>query len=148
MMGPMRYGMQIRVLCGLLCAACATNPQATSKDPITESDTRDTGTPISKNLSAAPSQRPGADLVFEGKLIELKPTLNPGSRIRWIVKMRVDRVVSGRFSGDTFSFGVHSPAKSNLVLGGTYEVRATAVPGGYEVDELQWGARSAPPSSP
>ena len=107
--------------------------------PVTEPKMSDTDAHARPSPPAAPSQDQGADLVFVGKLTELTPVSMPGTRIRWTVKMAVKKVVSGRFSGDTFSFGVHSPTKSGLVVGGAYEVRATETPEGYVVDELQWG---------
>jgi hypothetical protein len=56
----------------------------------------------------------------------------------WLVTVVVEKVVSGEFSGSTFSFAVHSPAMSGLEVGRFYTVRAEWNGSGYVVDPLQW----------
>jgi len=70
-------------------------------------------------------------------------------RRRWAVRAHVDRVVSGTFSGDTFTFTVHSPAQSGLRVGRAYTIKATWTIEGYVVDEstLQAAAVRAKPSA-
>jgi hypothetical protein len=76
------------------------------------------------------------DLVLIGTITRLYPFSAPATvRRRWAVRMRVDRVVSGTFSGDTFTFTVHSPAQSGLRVGRAYTINATWTVEGYVVDE-------------
>ncbi|MFT3775046.1 MAG: hypothetical protein QM820_57595 [Minicystis sp.] len=56
----------------------------------------------------------------------------------WIVTVKVEKVLSGSFSGESFSFRIHSPAKSGLSKGHSYTIEAKWVGDGYAVDELQW----------
>ena len=64
---------------------------------------------------------------------ELKP---------WIVRMEVQKVVSGDFSGGWFEFAVHSPSRSGLEEGHSYTIKAVWSGKGYEVDENQWRRRT------
>ena len=76
------------------------------------------------------------DLVFIGTITKIYPFSAPASvRRRWTVRTHVDRVVSGTFSGDTFTFTVHSPAQSGLRVGRAYTIKATWTTDGYVVDE-------------
>ncbi len=77
-----------------------------------------------------------APLILHGTIETIAPSSN-GHR-RWIVTLRVDAVVEGVFAGDTFSFSIHSPARSGLATGQSRLVRALPVSGGYTVDEFQW----------
>ena len=89
------------------------------------------------------------DLVFIGTITKIYPFSAPANmRRRWAVRAHVDRVVSGTFSGDTFTFTVHSPTLSGLQVGGTHTIKAKWIDKGYVVDELQWmktnGGRTRP----
>ena len=76
------------------------------------------------------------DLVFVGTITRLSPLSAPATvRRKWAVQAHVNRVVSGTFSGDTFTFTVHSPAQSGLRVGRAYTVKANWVNEGYLVDE-------------
>ena len=76
------------------------------------------------------------DLVFIGTITKIYPFSAPAAvRRRWAVRAHVDRVVSGTFSGDTFTFTVHSPAQSGLRVGRAYTIKATWMNEGYVVDE-------------
>jgi len=103
--------------------------------------------PALPDEAAAPAA-PGAardDLVFRGTVTTLQPAPVAGSNAGWIVTMHVQQVRAGKFSGDEFSFRVHSPAQSGLRPGEIYTVRATATrDGGYRVDPLQWLNRMPP----
>jgi hypothetical protein len=57
---------------------------------------------------------------------------------RWVVTTRVNKILSGSFTGSQFSFAIHSPSKSGLVVGKEYSIRATRTPEGYLVDDYQW----------
>jgi hypothetical protein len=87
------------------------------------------------------SAPPGhGDLQYEGTVTAIDNAPLPQSRLNWVVRTRVDRVLSGTFTGVTFDFRVHSPALSGLEVGRRYVIRAKAVPDGYVVDEHQWRA--------
>jgi|SRR6267142_2338549 len=76
------------------------------------------------------------DLVFIGTITKIYPFSAPTTvRRRWAVRAHVDRVVSGTFSGDTFTFTVHSPTQSGLQVGGTHTIKAKWIDKGYVVDE-------------
>lgn len=80
---------------------------------------------------------PPTVLVFRGTVIKITgPTadfLQP-----WVITTRVDKVLSGSFSGRQFQFSVHSPSQSGLNVGKQYTIRATRTKAGYSVSELQW----------
>ena len=78
------------------------------------------------------------DLEFIGTVMKIYPLASIRSRKNWPVVTHVDRIVSGDFSGKTFSFGIHSPALSGLQVGRTYTIKATWTDKGYVVDERQW----------
>src|SRR6266567_7935653 len=66
------------------------------------------------------------DLVLIGTITRIYPFSAPATvQRRWAVRAHVDRVVSGTFSGDTFTFTVHSPAQSGLRVGRAYTIKAT-----------------------
>jgi hypothetical protein len=76
------------------------------------------------------------DLVIIGTITKIYPFSAPETvRRRWAVRAHVDRVVSGTFSGDAFTFTVHSPAQSGLRVGRSYIIKATKTVEGYVVDE-------------
>jgi hypothetical protein len=84
------------------------------------------------------------DLVFIGTITKIYPFSAPATvRRRWAVRAHVDRVVSGTFSGDTFTFTVHSPAQSGLRVGRAYTIKATWTDKGYVVDESNLRTASA-----
>jgi len=85
------------------------------------------------------------DLIFRGTVTTLQPAPEAGSNASWIVTLRVQQVRAGKFSGEEFSFRVHSPAQSGLRPGEIYTVRASATrDGSYRVDPRQW-LDQAPP---
>src|SRR5438046_2289978 len=89
------------------------------------------------------------DLVFIGTVRKIYPFSAPATvRRRWAVRAHVDRLLSGTFSADTFTFTVHSPTLSGLQVGGAYTIKAKWIDKGYVVDELQWmktnGGRTRP----
>jgi len=91
-------------------------------------------------ISANAASPPGKDLVLVGKVTSLK--LGGGDEIkRWIVTVKVEKVVTGDFSGPTLQFAVHSPAHSGLEKGRSYTIEAIWAGAGYTVDELQWMKR-------
>ncbi|HEV7747671.1 MAG TPA: hypothetical protein VGO56_21910 [Pyrinomonadaceae bacterium] len=82
------------------------------------------------------------DLVLIGTVKEIQPRPTARSRKNWLVVVNVDRVVSGEFSGTTFTFAVHSPARAGLEVGRSYTVTATRTASGYVVDELHGFTRN------
>ena len=78
------------------------------------------------------------DLVFLGTVqkIEISPLENILDN--HIVICRVDKVLSGDFSGEVFSFRVHSPSQSGLEVGKQYTIVATRTAEGFDVDQFQW----------
>jgi hypothetical protein len=77
------------------------------------------------------------DLVFVGTIARTY-RLGSGSLKDWAVVARVDKIVSGKFSGVTFTFAIHSPARSGLEAGRAYTIKARRATDGYTVDKLQW----------
>ncbi len=59
----------------------------------------------------------GDELVFMGTVEKLESAPLEQSNLDWVVRCRVDRIVSGEFSGKAFSFRVHSSSKSGLEVG-------------------------------
>ena len=66
-----------------------------------------------QSIAAAPSET----LVFEGTVTSITTIDHPLTR--WLVTMKVTKVISGEFSGSTFQFAVHSPAQPGLEKGHT-----------------------------
>ena len=107
-------------ICLVLLVASLTVAQS----PFTLAQTQSSSTDLPK------------DLVFIGTVRKIYPFSAPATlRRRWAVRAHVDRVVSGTFSGDTFTFTVHSPAQSGLRVGRAYTINATWTIEGYVVDE-------------
>src|SRR5687767_11493259 len=77
-----------------------------------------------------------SDLVLTGTVTKTYPVAASRSLRRWAVVVRVARVVSGEFSGATFTFTIHSPARAGLRVGRTYTIKATPTGAGYVVDEF------------
>ncbi|SRR6266404_345817 len=76
------------------------------------------------------------DLVLIGTVTKIYPFASPIVRRSWAVRAHVDRVVSGTFSGKTFTVTVHSPATAGLRVGRTYSIKATWTIEGYVVNEF------------
>ena len=66
--------------------------------------------------------------------IETAPLKN--SRLNWLVIVEPERVISGQFTGRSFSFRVHSPSKARLVVGKRFRIRAIMQNGYYSAKEL------------
>ena len=78
------------------------------------------------------------DLVFIGTVDEIENAPLDYSLANWIVTFRVEKVITGSFSGKTFSFRVHSPSQSGLTVGSMYTVAAEKTDEGYKIDQYQW----------
>jgi hypothetical protein len=77
-------------------------------------------------------------LTFLGTVTRIEIADTGDSLKKWVVTTRVDKVLSGVFSGSQFSFAIHSPAQSGLEVGKQYRIRATRTRDGYFVDQNQW----------
>ena len=78
-------------------------------------------------------QAQNKDIVLVGTVTEIYPVA--GLLKRWAVSVHVDRVVSGEFSGTTFTFTIHSPSLAGLQVGRAYVINARWADKGYVVDE-------------
>lgn len=92
----------------------------------------------SLNVGTNAKLKKARDLVLVGTVREIHSRSGACSLKNWIVVVDVARIVSGEFSGTTFSFAIHSPARAGLQVGQSYTVKATWIGAGYLVDELQW----------
>jgi hypothetical protein len=86
----------------------------------------------------------GTILVFTGTVIDIQVSPLRQSTLNWVVTMRVDQISQGEFSGSQFSFRIHSPTQSGLIMGQTYRVEAKRTSEGYTVDQNQWTKQIAP----
>lgn len=77
-------------------------------------------------------------LVFVGTVSRIYPIRPTRSRRNWAVVAEVNRLVSGEFSGRTFTFTVHSPARIGLRVGMTYRFEAAWSNGKYVVNDRKW----------
>jgi len=59
----------------------------------------------------------------------------------WGVTVHVESVESGTYSQPEFTFSVHSPSVSGLLIGERYTIVATASKVGFNVEESQWVTR-------
>jgi hypothetical protein len=112
----------MKLLCTFLILLVASLPAAPSPTSPAHMQSSTTDTP--------------RDLVFIGTITKIYPFSTPATaRRRWAIRTHVDRVISGSFSGDTFTFSVHSPSQSGLQVGRAYTIKATWTGDGYVVDE-------------
>lgn len=73
--------------------------------------------------------RTEADLRLVGTVTAIGFRRPPDPVHRWVVTVRVERVLAGSFDGDTFSFVVHSPSQERLREGGRYVIEADRTSG-------------------
>jgi hypothetical protein len=77
-------------------------------------------------------------LELTGKVIAIFPVrAKPPSMRNWAVKVRVESVEVGEFSGHEFTFSIHSPAVAGLAVGGCCAIEATWTEQGYEVNNTR-----------
>jgi hypothetical protein len=88
---------------------CATRPDATADAG------RDEASPT--------------DLQFVGTVVRLGLRKEFDPTYKWVVVMRVERVVEGAYDGDKFAFVVHSPSQQGLREGARYEIHAVRTSG-------------------
>ena len=93
------------------------------------------------NVGSASTSSPAAtsEVLLSGTVIGIEAGKTADPRKRWLVTMKIERVVSGHYPEPELRFAIHSPVKSGLISGKTYTVRATrSEGGGYDVDQYQW----------
>jgi hypothetical protein len=66
----------------------------------------------------------GKDVVLRGTVGEIRPAQGRHPHLKWMVTLQVESVVAGNFTGATLSFGIHSPVKAGIAVGGRLEVHA------------------------
>src|SRR5262245_59600304 len=105
-------------------SSVASPPASSSADTTSLSAATASAAPLSSGRAPAPASS-GPDLTFLGTVtrIEIADTGDP--RKEWVVTTKVDKVLSGSFTGSQFSFAIHSPSKSGLAVGKQYSIQAT-----------------------
>jgi hypothetical protein len=78
-------------------------------------------------------------LVIRGVVTAIFPT--NALDVAWGIKVRVETVEKGIYNQPDFTFSVHSPAMSGLVVGEHYTIVALASKKGYRIDDSQWRDR-------
>jgi len=73
-------------------------------------------------------------LTFLGTIISIENSPIVNSDLNWIITVNVEKVISGSFSGNTFQFRVHSPARSALEIGRQYRMEFVLTQNGYIAD--------------
>jgi N-carbamoylputrescine amidase len=96
--------------------------------------------PASQRSKTTDAKSESMDLTFLGTVTSIEISRAEDRLNNWVVTTRVDKIVSGDFSGEQFSFRVHSPSLSGLVVGKQYQIRAAQASEGYTVDQYQWRA--------
>ena len=91
-------------------------------------------TQVSSNPSAT-------QIVIRGVVTEIFPTGTTEATSGWGVTIHVESVESGTYSQPEFTFSVHSPSVSGLLIGERYTIVATASKVGFNVAESQWVTR-------
>ena len=82
------------------------------------------------------------DLIFLGTIEKLYISPLENSRVNWVVQCRIDKIITGKSEGKSFSFRIHSPSQSGLEIGKQYKVEAKWAGDSYTVDEYQWAERA------
>jgi len=89
--------------------------------------------------AAAGAVRPAADLVMRVRVERIFINRLPRSRLNHVVKTKVLEVLRGAFSGKTFDFRLHSPARAGIKAGSVVFIGARKVGSGYIVDDTSIG---------
>ncbi|MEO8672790.1 MAG: hypothetical protein ABI411_15840 [Tahibacter sp.] len=76
------------------------------------------------------------DVIYVGTVSALTASALGQSEQNWTVVTDVQTVESGSFTGRTFSFRVHSPARAGLVVGRRYRFHAARRGDGYVIDDM------------
>jgi hypothetical protein len=119
--------VRLALTCTLI-AACAHHAEARTDDAGT----------------MASARSPTDEVVLSAIVSSIENAPTGDRRRRWLVTMKVQKVLSGRFTEPVLVFPVHSPVMLGLEVGKTYTIRATRKGNGYEVHEFQT-LRTSPP---
>ena len=79
---------------------------------------------------------PNRDLTLVGLVTAMKPGAAEPSK-QSLVTVKVQELVSGEFSGETFQFAVRGPARTALKEGKSYTIEAVWTGDGYLVDHVR-----------
>jgi micrococcal nuclease len=89
--------------------------------------------------AAAGATRPAADLVLQVRVKRVFINRLPRSQLHHVVKTKVLAVLRGAFTGKTFDFRVHSPARAGIGAGSVVFIGARKVGDGYIVPDSSIG---------
>lgn len=77
------------------------------------------------------------EIMLGGTIIAINPAQGLHPHQKWMVTLRVDSILAGCYSAETFFFSTHSPTKSGIAVGGKYVVNVTRTPKGYLLNSVQ-----------
>jgi hypothetical protein len=101
-------------------------------------------TPLAQLLAVASAETPPETIVITGTVTEIfQVRAKRPSQRNWGVTVRVEKVNEGKYSQPEFTFTVHSPARSNLEIGGRYTIEAKWTGQEYIVNDLRWYRRES-----
>jgi hypothetical protein len=84
------------------------------------------------------SDNESEEIVLRGKVIEVRPSKGAHPHLKWLIVLQVDSVIDGSYSGQTFSFNIHSLTKSGIVVGGQYTIHMTRTQTGeYKLNSIE-----------
>ena len=90
-------------------------------------------------VAAQGAAHPAADLLLRVRVEHLFINRLPRSRLNHVVKSKVLAVLRGEFSGKTFDFRLHSPAKAGIRVGSVVFIGARKVGSGFIVPDTSIG---------
>jgi len=70
------------------------------------------------------------EIVICGEVIEILAVSGEHPHLKWLVKLKIEKVNSGHFEGKIFSFAIHSPTKAGIAVGGRYVLHLSHIEGG------------------
>lgn len=79
--------------------------------------------------------RSAAAFVGTVERVEYSPLVN--SDLNWAIYMKVNRVLSGQYGGDSFTFRVRNPTREGLEVGRAYRVKAVPFGRGYQIVRIE-----------
>lgn len=78
------------------------------------------------------------ETVLQGTVIGIRPAQGQHLHQKWCVTLQVDSIVVGYYTEQTFSFSVHSPTKSGIVIGGQYMIHTVQIQNGeYQIKGIE-----------
>jgi hypothetical protein len=67
-------------------------------------------------------------------------------RLRWVVTLKIDKVIQGRLPMETFQLAIHSPSQEGVELGRQYRISVRRISAGYDYCGLHPWLRVPPDS--